>query len=86
MQNKVSDLLDEARALMLLEFPEPRDYVYAHNLVGLTSSEYNRYERRVISTAINYKFSKNTLTIPINTLLEIFNYIDDSKEWFNENT
>lgn len=86
MKKKVSDLLDEARALMLLEFPEPRNYIYAHKLIGITSSEYNRYERRVISTAINYKFCKFNLILPIRSLLGFCNYIDDSKEWFNGNT
>lgn len=86
MKKKVSDLLDEARALMLLEFPEPRNYVYAHKLIGITSSEYNRYERMVISTAINYKFSRFNLNNSLNNLLEFCNYIDDSKEWFNGNT
>jgi len=86
MKKKVSDLLDEARALMLLEFPEPRSFIYAHKLIHATSSEYNRYERRVISTAINFKFSKYDLVVPISNLLTFCNYIDDSKEWFNANT
>lgn len=86
--NKVSNLIKEAEILKLLVFGDSHKYIFASDLIGITSKEYSEIERRVISRFINYRnYRDNRYRVLelINVLLnQKPDYIDDSMEYLND--